>query len=134
MWILTLAFLSYFPGYRLVEDLPISTGRLMQSFKISQTPAPAAGARAHHLRAGNRRADGGFFPSIEFAGGHGNCPGCAGYDCPRPFVLGHSRLLNHETVMAAFILISMLAVLVYLYPRRRISYLLLRVRQPAQRF
>jgi hypothetical protein len=33
--------------------------------------------------------------------------------------------LHHETMMAAFILVSMLAALVYLYPRRRLRYLLL---------
>jgi 4-amino-4-deoxy-L-arabinose transferase-like glycosyltransferase len=42
-----------------------------------------------------------------------------------PFFLGHSRLLNHEALMASAILLSMLAALTYLYSRRQARYLAL---------
>ena len=40
-----------------------------------------------------------------------------------PYFLGHSRLLNHESMMVAFILVSVLAALVFLYKRRQLRYL-----------
>ncbi len=42
-----------------------------------------------------------------------------------PFFLGHSRLLNHEAMLALFILVSTLAMLVYLYRARTFWLLLL---------
>lgn len=42
-----------------------------------------------------------------------------------PFFLGHSRLLNHEAMLALFILVSVLSLLVYLYRDRKLALLLL---------
>ncbi len=42
-----------------------------------------------------------------------------------PFFLGHSRLLNHEAMLALYILVSVLAMLVYLYRDRTFWLLLL---------
>ncbi len=42
-----------------------------------------------------------------------------------PFFLGHSRLLNHEAMLALFLLISLLGLLVYLYRKRRLPLLFL---------
>ncbi len=42
-----------------------------------------------------------------------------------PFFLGHSRLLNHEAMLALFMLVSILALLVYLYCDRRLWLLIL---------
>jgi hypothetical protein len=45
----------------------------------------------------------------------------AGFD---PFFLGQSRLLDHEALLACFVLISILALTVYLFQGRRFIYLL----------
>jgi len=45
----------------------------------------------------------------------------AGFD---PFFLGQSRLLDHEALLACFVLISILALAVYLFQGRRFIYLL----------
>jgi len=42
-----------------------------------------------------------------------------------PFFLGHSRLLNHEAMLALFLLIAVVALLVYLYAERRLPILIL---------
>lgn len=42
-----------------------------------------------------------------------------------PFFLGHSRLLNHEAMLALFLVISLLAMLVYMYVERRLFLLIL---------
>jgi len=44
----------------------------------------------------------------------------AGFD---PFFLGQSRLLDHEALLACFVLISILALAVYLFQGRRLIYL-----------
>ncbi len=41
-----------------------------------------------------------------------------------PFFLGHSRLLNHEAMLALFLLVSVLAMLVYLYRGQGLALLL----------
>ncbi len=41
-----------------------------------------------------------------------------------PFFLGHSRLLNHEGMLAMFVLVSLLSMQVYLYKERKSVYLL----------
>lgn len=41
-----------------------------------------------------------------------------------PFFLGHSRLLNHEGMLAMFVLVSLLSMQVYLYKERKPVYLL----------
>lgn len=45
----------------------------------------------------------------------------AGFD---PFFLGQSRLLDHEALLACFVLVSVLALAVYLFQGRRFIYLL----------
>ena len=45
----------------------------------------------------------------------------AGFD---PFFLGQSRLLDHEALLACFVLVSVLALAVYLFQGRRFVYLL----------
>jgi len=45
----------------------------------------------------------------------------AGFD---PFFLGQSRLLDHEALLASFVLVSVLALAVYLFQGRRFIYLL----------
>lgn len=40
-----------------------------------------------------------------------------------PFFLGHSRLLNHESMLAVFVLVSFLAFYVYLHKEKKIIYL-----------
>lgn len=45
----------------------------------------------------------------------------AGFD---PFFLGQSRLLDHEALLACFVLVSVLALAVYLFQGRRFLYLL----------
>lgn len=42
-----------------------------------------------------------------------------------PFFLGHARLLNHEGMLAVFVLVSFLAFYVYFYKERKIIYLVL---------
>ena len=42
-----------------------------------------------------------------------------------PFFLGHSRLLNHEAMLALFLLVSVLALLVYIYSTHRLRILIL---------
>ncbi len=42
-----------------------------------------------------------------------------------PFFLGHSRLLNHEGLLAMFVLVSLLGIQVYLNKERKLIYLLI---------
>ncbi|MBX3037129.1 MAG: glycosyltransferase family 39 protein [Anaerolineales bacterium] len=42
-----------------------------------------------------------------------------------PFFLGHARLFNHEGMLAIFVLVSFLAIYVYLHKERKLIYLLI---------
>lgn len=42
-----------------------------------------------------------------------------------PFFLGHARLLNHEGMLAMFVLVSFLAIYAYLHKEKKIVYLLI---------
>jgi 4-amino-4-deoxy-L-arabinose transferase-like glycosyltransferase len=126
LWILTLAFLSYFPGYRLVGKL---TDKYWQVDALFQKYHKLPLRVLLHGRVISILALGGLlvvsFLLLNLLVGLGSALIVLGMIMLDPFILGHSRLLNHETMMAVFILIALFSALVYLYPRRRWGYLLL---------
>jgi 4-amino-4-deoxy-L-arabinose transferase-like glycosyltransferase len=126
LWILTLAFLSYFPGYRLVGKL---TEKYWQVDDLFRNNEKMPLRLLLHGRILSILATGALwvisFLLLNLMVGLGAALLVAGMLALDPFILGHSRLLNHEAMMAAFILLSLFSALVYLYPRRQWRYLLL---------
>ena len=126
MLILTLAFLSYFPGYRLVgrfTDKYWQVDELLHKYHKLPLTLLLRG-RVISILATVALLIASFL-LLDLLLGLLTALVVTGMVVLDPFFLGHSRLLNHEGLMAASILVSMLAALVYLYPRRQLRYLAL---------
>jgi len=126
MWILTLAFLSYFPGYRLVARFTDKYWALDELFQeYHKLPLKVL----LHGRVISIVAISGLvvaaFLLLNALAGMGVALLVTALLALDPFILGHSRLLNHETLMALLILVSMFSALVYLHLHRQLRYLLL---------
>ena len=126
LWILTLAFLSYFPAYRVLgkfTDKYWQVDELLHKYhKLPLTLLVRGRLISILVIAGMLVVS---FLLLDLLAGLFTALVVVLTITLDPFFLGHSRLLNHESLMAASILITMLAALVYLYQRRQARYLVL---------
>ncbi len=127
MWLFTAGFLSYFPGY-----ISITKKYIEKYWEFDQL------LQKYHKLPLTILTRGRLFSILGIAAllllSFGLLDSLAGtltalavilmiaFD---PFFLGHSRLLNHESMLAALTLAALLAALVYLYKHRQRRYLLL---------
>jgi hypothetical protein len=127
MWLFTAGFLSYFPGYLRVAQKYYEKywefDQLLQKYHKLPLTILVRGRLISILGiAGLLLLS---FGLIDALAGMLTALAVILVIAFDPFFLGHSRLLNHESLMAVLILASMLAALVYLYKRRQSRYLLL---------
>ena len=126
LWILTLAFLSYFPEYRalgMYTEKYWRVDELLRQYHKSPLALLLRGRLISILATAALIIV--SFLLLNLLSGLLTALVVTGMVALDPFFLGHARLLNHEGLMAAGILVSMLAALVYLYPRRQVRYLAL---------
>ncbi|NOT04478.1 MAG: hypothetical protein HOP27_07740 [Anaerolineales bacterium] len=126
-WIVTAGMLSYFPKYRALEqgyfdvrkpkfeDFMRANGKealdLVRNSRFIQTALLLALAVLGYFLLQKLIDRTTAFPAIGLA-------------MTAPFFLGHSRLLNHEGMLAMFVLVSLLGMQTYLNKDRKLIYLL----------
>jgi hypothetical protein len=126
MWVLSLALVSYFFGYRVVgriTDKYWQVDAILRKYQKPPLQLLIRGRVISILSIGVLLVI--AFLLLNLLVGLGSALMIVGMIVLDPFILGHSRLLNHEMMMASFILVSLFSALVYLYPRRQFRFLLL---------
>jgi 4-amino-4-deoxy-L-arabinose transferase-like glycosyltransferase len=126
MWIVSAGMLLYFPEYRTLEQGYLKPGKFDMFL-------PAHGKDPLQLLITSRAVQivvillllAGLYLLLKTLFDRAGAFAATGLVSLSPFFLGHSRLLNHEALLALFILDSVLLLLVYLWRSQKLSLLLL---------
>lgn len=126
MWIVTAGLLAYFPQYRLLGEGYLKPGK----FDLF---LPAHGKDPLQLLIVSRVFQVlavlvlllGVFLLLRRLFDRSTAFLATGVISVAPFLVGHSRLLNHEALLGLFILVSVLALIGYLYGDRKFVLLLI---------
>ena len=128
MWVITAGMLAYFPDYRKLEQGYLKPAKF-DAFMVEHGKSMLQlliVSRAVQVIVSGRAPAGRLFPAAR------SCSAAwtaffttALISSSRPFSSGTRVLLNHEAMLALFLMMSLLGLLVYLYVERRLSLLLL---------